>query len=281
MFVAASTECLPELGIVEAIERFADLEYTSVEIALHEPRPAPAPAAEGQGGMSSWSGSIPWTATSTWATAGGKYLTPALVAADTERSIKLCRDTHRLTLASYSLDWPQDENYYAHFAAVCKLAKATKVVTLTVPAAELGTPFNQEIERLKQLVQIASVDGILVGLKTEVGTLTENPDTAVALCDNVKGLGITLDPSHYVCGPWNGRSYDQLLKYVVHVHLRDTKKDRFQVKVGQGEIEYGKIIASLELQKYNHALSVHITPQEDIDHHGELRKLRLLLESML
>lgn len=248
MFVTASTECFVELGLVEAIERMTDLEYTNVEIALHE---------------------------------GGKHLTPALVAGDLERAIKLCRDTHRLTIAAYSLVWPQTDQYLAQFRAVCKLAKATKVVALSVPAAELGTPFNQEIERLRDLVKIASQDGILVGLKTEVGTLTENPDTAVALCDNVKGLGITLDPSHYICGPWNGRSYDQLLKYVIHVNLRDTKKDKFQVRVGQGEVEYGKLMASLQLLDYNRALSVHITPQEEIDHTGEMRKLRLLLESML
>ncbi len=103
----------------------------------------------------------------------------------------------------------------------------------------------------------------------------------MSLCDNVKGLGIMLDPSHYVCGPWNGRSYDHLLKHVVHVQLRDTKKDRFQVRVGQGEIEYGKIISQLALLHYNRAFSVNITKQDDIDHIGELRKLRLLLESMI
>jgi sugar phosphate isomerase/epimerase len=146
---------------------------------------------------------------------------------------------------------------------------------------QLGTPFNQEIERLRELVKIASIDGILVGVRTEVGTMTEHPDTVVSLCENVKGLGITLDPSHYICGPWNGRPYDQIMKYVVHTQLRDTKKDRFQVRVGQGEVEYGKLMGQLEQFKYNRALSVDIPPQADVDHVGELRKLRLLLESML
>ena len=125
------------------------------------------------------------------------------------RSSFIARDTHRLTI-SVSLKWDEGPKYYDEFTACCKLAKSTKVVTLVVPASELGTPFNQEIERLRELVKIASQDGILVGLKTEVGTSTENPDTAMALCDNVKGLGLTLDPSHYICGPWNSRSYDNI-----------------------------------------------------------------------
>lgn len=246
MLVAASTECFPNVGFSEAIQRLNDLEYTNVEIALHE----------GQ-------------------------LSPSAVAADLERAIKLCRDTHRLTISAYSLRWNEGPSYYDEFTACCKLAKSTKVVTLVVPASELGTPFNQEIERLRELVKIASQDGILVGLKTEVGTLTENPDTAMALCDNVKGLGLTLDPSHYICGPCNNKSYDNIMKYVVNTHLRDTKKDKFQVRVGQGEVEYGKLIGQLAAFDYSPALCVHITPDPEIDHNGEMRKLRLLLESML
>ncbi len=36
MFVAASTECFPELPLVDAIERLRDLEFSSVVIAIHE-----------------------------------------------------------------------------------------------------------------------------------------------------------------------------------------------------------------------------------------------------
>jgi sugar phosphate isomerase/epimerase len=247
VFVSASTECFADLPLTEALDRLIDLEYTSVEFALIE---------------------------------SGKQLRPSQVLSDLERAIKLCRDTHRLTPAAYTVDMPEGPDYFKQFAACCKLAKATKVVTIAVPAAELGTPFNAEIERLRELVEIAAVDGILVGLITEVGKLTENPDTAIALCNNVKGLGITLDPSHFICGPHRG-GYDQLMKHVVHTHLRDTKKDKLQVRVGQGEVEYGRLIAQLGMVHYQRALSVHMQPLPDVDHNGEMRKIRLLLESLL
>jgi sugar phosphate isomerase/epimerase len=247
VFVSASTECFADLPLPEALDRLIDLEYTSVEFALIE---------------------------------SGKQLRPSQVLADLDRAIKLCRDTHRLTPAAYTVDMPEGPDYFKQFAACCKLAKATKVVAIAVPAAELGTPFNAEIERLRELVEIAAVDGILVGLITEVGKLTENPDTAMALCNNVKGLGITLDPSHYICGPHRG-SYDQLMKHVVHTHLRDTKKDKLQVRVGQGEVEYGKLITQLSMVHYHRALSVHMQPLPEVDHNGEMRKIRLLLESLL
>lgn len=249
MFVAASSECFPSLSLDAVLERLVDLEYTSIEIAIHET---------------------------------GGPLKPSAVLADLDSAIAACRETYRLTISGYSVDIEAtDELYYKQFEACCRLAKATKVVTLAVPAAELGTPFNAEIERLQRLVAIASREGVLVGLKTQTGRITQDPDTAVVLCDNVKGLGLTLDPSHYVYGPHAGGSYDHVMKYVYNVHLRDTTKDKLQVRVGQGQIEYSRLITQLSKVHYNRALTVHISEMDGVDHAAEMRKMRLLLESML
>lgn len=248
MFVAASTECLPDLSPQEALEALADLEYTAVELPLHE---------------------------------SGRGLKPSEVHADLERSARFCRDTHRLNIAALDIELAAGPLYYDQFASCCKLAKAIKVVSLVVPCSELGTPFNEEIERLRKLVEIASLEGAVVGLKTQIGRMTQDPDTAVVLCDNVKGLRLTLDPSHYITGPHQGGNIDKVIKYVQHVHLRDSTKTNLHVRVGQGEIDYGKLIQQLGKVGYDRALSVHMTPLEGFDHRGEMRKIRLLLDSLL
>ncbi len=248
MFVSASTECFPDMSPPDVLEFVADLEYTAIELPIHET---------------------------------GRWLKPSEVHADLEHSIRFCRDTHRLDIAALSIELAPGPTYYEHFTACCKLAKAIKVVSLVVPSSELGTPFNEEIERLRKLVEIASYESAVVGVKTQIGCMTQDPDTAVVLCDNVKGLRLTLDPSHYVTGPHQGGSIDKVMKYVQHVHLRDSTKDKLQVRVGQGEIDYGKLIQQLERVDYNRALSVHMTPIEGFDHRAEMRKIRLLLESLL
>jgi sugar phosphate isomerase/epimerase len=101
------------------------------------------------------------------------------------------------------------------------------------------------------------------------------------LCDNAKGLGVTLDPSHYLCNPLGSKNYDRLLKYTYHVHLRDSTKKELQVRIGQGEIEYGRLINLLNKARYDRALSVHLREMEGVDHIQEMRKMRLLLESLL
>jgi sugar phosphate isomerase/epimerase len=187
-----------------------------------------------------------------------------------------------MDIAALSIELgPNPELYYPHFTACCRLAKAIKVVTMVVPAAELGTPFNEEIERLRKLVEIASLEGAVVALKTTIGCMTQDPDTAVVLCDNVKGLRLALDPSHYITGPHQGGHIDKVMKYVQHVYLRDSTKQKLHVRVGQGEVDYGKLSQQLERVNYDRALSVHMTPLEGFDHRAEMRKIRLLLDSLL
>jgi len=250
VFVAASSRCFANLSLDAALERLVDLEYSYVEITVHE---------------------------------SGGHLKPSEVEADLDRAIHLCRRTHRLTPIAYSIDIeaPDEDQYYRQFAACCKLAKATKVVTVVVRSAELGTPFNAEVERLRAMVDIASHEEVVIGLLTEAGRMTQTPDTAAVLCDNVKGLGVTLDPSHYICGPHGGASCEQIMKYVCHVRLRDSKKDQFQVRIGQGEVEYGRLVTQLNKHNYSRALCVDIRPTPDVDQHAEMRKIRLLLESLL
>ena len=112
MFVAASTTCFPELGLVEAIERMQDLEYSAVSIDISD---------------------------------GNHQISPDAVAGNLDKAIGVCRDTHRMDLAGYSVEIrATGEQHYEIFNAICKLAKATKVASISVPSAELGTPFNED-----------------------------------------------------------------------------------------------------------------------------------------
>ena len=252
MLVAASTDCFADLTLEGALGRLLDLEYTCVEIALRE---------------------------------NGNQLKPSQVLGNLEDAIQACRETHRLKPVAYSTDFaaPDDATYYKQFAACCKLAKATRVVSITVRSGELGTPFNAEVERLRELVKISSAEGVLVSVKSEIGHMTQDPATAIVLCDNVQGIGHHARPSHYITGPLAGVNYDHVMKYVYHVQLRDTTKDKLQVRVGQGQVEYGRLVSQLGKVHYDRALAVDIRdlPESGIEQAAELRKLRLLLESLM
>lgn len=164
------------------------------------------------------------------------------------------------------------------------MAKTLTVAVLTMPAAPLGTPFDHEVQRLTGLASHAMREGLVLAVATDSRTLTADPAVAVALCEAVPGLGLTLDPSHYIQGPHRG-DVDVLYPYVQNVHLRDTgkKPDEFQVRIGQGDVEYGRIVNLLERHGYVRGLTVSIfdRPENTFDVEVEVRKLKLLLESLL
>lgn len=249
VYVAASTGCFPEIPLPDVVEVLSDLEFTAVEIVLDDK---------------------------------GIQMPPARIVEDFDECLRIVRDTHRLDICSYNVRIDAEGPvYYERFSKICDLAKATKVVSLTIPSGEHGTPFNQEVEHLQKLVEISESRGVRIGLKSQMGCLSEDPDTVKNLCDYVPGVGLTLDPSHYLCSNNRNKNYEKLMKYVYHVHLRDSKKDQLQVRVGQGEIEYGRLITQLETVGYDLALSVDMSPMEGMDMRQELRKLRLLLDSLL
>jgi sugar phosphate isomerase/epimerase len=217
----------------------------------------------------------------------GPHLKPSEVADDVALASQRIRIGPSLTPAAFSVDIEADspEEYQRQLLAICRLARQSTVSLITLPAASSGSGLDAEVKRLTDLVQLAQAEGMVLTVATRIGTLTELPTTAQELCERVPGLGLTLDPSHYVAGPGQGMCYDDLFPYVRHVHLRDTGRGpgQFQVRVGQGEIEYGRIIAQLIRFGYDRLVTVAINdiPDSPFAMDSEVRKLKYLLESLI
>ncbi|MFK7777337.1 MAG: TIM barrel protein [Gimesia sp.] len=247
MFVAASSRCFSDESFEVSCERLTDLEFDKIEI---------------------------------WMDENSDHLKPSDITKSPEDFCSRFREATRLTPIAFCLE---NDISPESFQLLCKTAKMLRIAQITIPASPLGTPFNSEIDRLKRLLEIASHDGICLSIKTKTGQLTEDPRTATELCQSVKGLGITLDPSYYTCGPYSTTSHDLVYPYVCHVHLRDSTKDELQVPVGLGELDYSRVISLLERQEYHQFISVELLPAllNNVDRALELRKLRLLLESVV
>jgi sugar phosphate isomerase/epimerase len=165
------------------------------------------------------------------------------------------------------------------------LARSSLVSLITISAAPSDTPIDTEVKRLRGLARMAQQEGVVLTVATRIGTLTELPDVAVELCQRVPGLGLTLDPSHFIAGPHQGAPFDAVYPFVRHVWLRDTGRGpgQFQVRVGQGEVEYGRIATQLARFHYDRLLtvSIHDVADASIPMEPEVRKLKFLLESLV
>lgn len=254
MYVACSTQCFARLPLERALRLINELEFSKVEIAIHEQ---------------------------------GAHIRPSEVARDIPLAAQRIRIGPSLSPAAFCVDieTPTHQEYVSQLKAICKLARMSAVSVLTIPAASNRSGVDAEIVRLRELVHLVEAEGMVLTVTTRTGTLTETPALAVELCERVPGLGLTLDPSHFINGPHQGAPFDEVYPYVRHVHLRDSGRapGKFQVRVGQGEVEYGRIISQLERCRYDRLLTVAIHDVADAPYamETEVRKLKYLLESLV
>ena len=247
MFVAASTRNFVEKPFAEACYILDDLGFDKIEL---------------------------------WFDDKHDHLNYRQILKDPDSFVARFRDATRLSPIAISVD---DEVPSDMLRGISKLAKQLRIAQITLPAAKLGTPFNSEVDRLRDCLKICSADGVRVSIKIQTGHLTEDPDTAVELCRAAPGVGLTLDPSYLLCGPRKTEDCEQVYPYVFHVHLRDSNPDAIQVPMGLGQIDFSRMVAQLERHKYVRALSVELIPDlMPIDQrHIELRKIRYLMETLL
>ena len=96
---------------------------------------------------------------------------------------------------------------------------------------------------------------------------------------------MTLDPSHFLQGSHTHADFDVVFPYVHNIHLRDTGQapGEFQVRVGQGQVDYARIVTMLQRHGYKRALTVAIIDriENPFDREVEVRKLKLLLETLI
>jgi sugar phosphate isomerase/epimerase len=249
VFVAVSTRCFPKLDIQNALKKLSDLEYSASEIVI--------------GNQTS-------------------DLKPEWLAKDIEQCARLALCCRAIRPAAFFFDVPPDDPaYFEKFELCCRLARSVRVVVIAVRSAPLGSPFNEEVERLRKLCSMALRDGLIIGLITEQGTIAQSCDSIKSLCKNVDHLAVTLDPSCFIYGTEKIVDFDILLEHICHIRLRDTTPKQFQVQIGQGVLEYNRLVIGLSRVRYRGAFCADIPPLPDLDQEVELRKMRLLLESLL
>ena len=253
MLVACSNLCFTHLGLKDALRTMREMHFAKVDLALHE---------------------------------HGPHLKPSEVHKDVGRvATRLRAENLPVAAFHFAPADPFGPEGRAHLYSSCRLARVLAVPVMTVAAAPTGSDFDAEVLRLADWFKVATGEGVILTVETHSETLTADPEAAKELCRRVPGLGLTLDPSHYLVGPHAGVNYDSLYKHVKHVRLRDSgkKPNEFQVRIGQGDLDYSRILTQLEGNRYDRTLTVDFRnrPDSPFPVEPEVRKLKYLLESQV
>lgn len=144
-------------------------------------------------------------------------------------------------------------------SAVVELASKLGVPVVTLPAAATEDSLTEDLDRFQRLVETTDGTDVTLTVETHWDTLTEDPEVAAEYARNVPGLGVTLDPGHFVVGiddhdePWI-----DLLADVAHVHLRQagTGWAEIQVPLDNGDIDVAGFVRSLGEAGYEKTITV-------------------------
>jgi sugar phosphate isomerase/epimerase len=186
------------------------------------------------------------------------HVNAAKLAADFEpEAIRVERalDASGLRVANLTFDAIETlpfEKYEAQFRALVQLAARleARLINLMAPSAKCDRA--DQVAKLRKLQQIAREGGVILTAETHCNQITEWPADAVQLCQEVPGLKLTLDPSHYFAGPNQGASFDQIYPLVEGTGLRAGGRDwnSIQLAWGEGPIDFAEVIRKLKAAGY-------------------------------
>lgn len=116
------------------------------------------------------------------------------------------------------------------------------------------------VEELSWRVEEAAALGLEVRIEPHAGSIVPVPELTARLCDDVPGLRLTLDLSHFEL---QSVTLDRMLTLVPlagHVHVRAAKPGAIQVRLRDNETDFGALVAALRSVGYRGAFCVEYVP---------------------
>ncbi len=257
MKIAGSSLAFSKRSLEEALEELAKLGFSFVDIGAIE---------------------------------GWAHLSPSEMAEQPQKvaeRIRLACDRYALTPVALNVGLGAGElnEQVRRFHGVATVARMLQVPVITLGTSPRGTSLEQEVSRWRTLMTVAKKFGVTLTFEPHFFQVAEDPKVALRLVQQVDGLRITLDPSHFAIQGLRLRDYEFLLPYVAHVHLRDAGSsgwETVQVPFGKGVVEIVPLVEALRSIGYDGAISCeYIDTVGEMDVSANLTALRSLLLSLI
>lgn len=179
-------------------------------------------------------------------------------------TIRTMLDRHGLTVIAFNagLREPDRKKELEKMRALVDLACKLGVKVITLPSEPEDTPLSECIEHWRPLIDVAASKGVSLTAETHAGTVTAHPENALKLVQQIEGLGLTLDISHYYCNHTEDL-IPALMPYVKHVHVRDCGREweNIQLDYGTGMFDFPRWLRLLEEHRYQGWITVEYIDQ--------------------
>jgi len=151
------------------------------------------------------------------------------------------------------------------FAAAARVAAELGIRGITVLpgvtwAEDPAAAWELCVEELSWRVEEARALGVETRIEAHAGSIAPVPELATRLCDDVPGLRLTLDFSHFEL---QSVTLDRMLTLVPlagHLHVRAAKPGAIQIRWRDNETDLGALVAALRDVAYAGAYCIEYVP---------------------
>ncbi len=119
-------------------------------------------------------------------------------------------------------------------------------------------------------------------IEPHADSVTWSPELALRMLDDMPGLSLTLDHSHFV---FHGMPYEHIAlmhPHGTHWHVRQAALSQLQLRFDEGTIDFPRIVADLKHDGYDGVMALELatTPWLGLNHMDVLTETILLRDQM-
>src|SRR5215831_13972729 len=142
------------------------------------------------------------------------------------------------------------------FASLARFRSIMLIPGVVHPSIGRERSFALSVSALQQFVKMCEDGGIQLNVEPCEPSIADDPQQAVRLCEEVPGLGLTLDYSHFIDPGYDQSSIEPLHRFTTHVHARQAAPGKRVESVDKGSIDFKRIILLLKQQNYQGVIAV-------------------------
>jgi sugar phosphate isomerase/epimerase len=151
------------------------------------------------------------------------------------------------------------------FAAAARVAAELGIAGVTVLPGVTWAEDPEEawavcVEELAWRVAEGAALGIQVRIEPHAGSIVPIPELVTRLCEDVPGLSLTLDPSHFELQAVTLDRVLTLVPFAGHLHMRAAKSGAIQVRWRDNETDFSALVEALRTCGYAGAYCVEYVP---------------------
>jgi len=114
----------------------------------------------------------------------------------------------------------------------------------------LKDSYKRAVDELTWRVEKAAEVKLVLGVEAHLGSFCETPECARQLMQDVKGLTLTLDYTHFTKLGIEDGVIEQLMPYASHFHARNACKGRAQCTMKDNTIDYQRVMRKMLENEY-------------------------------